>query len=136
MAKAAERLDCNPALVYRLIESRALPALQLGGRGCSIRIDERELEAWLYEQGGRNGVRSCIATSAAVPDMAGTAHDSWRPRLPLSSRAARDLNEGAHGGNRVSPVKRAAAQSAAATRVERTGIEPVTSGLQSRRSPS
>src|SRR6476661_6528288 len=40
--------------------------------------------------------------------MAGAAHVG-RTRGPLvSSREARDPNEGAHGGNRVSPVKRAA----------------------------
>lgn len=48
--RAAERLDCNPALVYRLIERGELPALQLGGRGCSIRIDENKFEAWLCRQ--------------------------------------------------------------------------------------
>ena len=50
MAEAAERLDCHPALVYRLIERGDLPALQLGGRGHSIRIDEAEFDAWLCEQ--------------------------------------------------------------------------------------
>src|SRR5207247_1470386 len=46
---------------------------------------------------------------------------------------AREPNEGAHGGNRVSPVKRAVAPKAPLRSVvERTGIEPVTSGLQSR----
>lgn len=50
VAEAAERLDCNPALVYRLIERGDLPALQLDGRNCSIRIDGAEFDAWLYEQ--------------------------------------------------------------------------------------
>jgi excisionase family DNA binding protein len=43
----AEKLDVDKALVYRLIESGQLPAFQLGGRGCSIRIDESELDAWI-----------------------------------------------------------------------------------------
>jgi hypothetical protein len=55
----------------------------------------------------------------------------------MLSREARENNEGAHGGPRVSPEKRAAAPPAPLRSVvERTGIEPVTSGLQSRRSPS
>jgi len=48
----ARRLDVHRNTVYRLIESGQLPALQLGGRGYTVRVDENELEQWLYEQGG------------------------------------------------------------------------------------
>ena len=34
--------------VRRAIASGELPAVQLGGRGSSIRIDEAELECWLF----------------------------------------------------------------------------------------
>ena len=51
------------------------------------------------------------------------------------SRAARQPNEGAHGGNRVSPVKRASGAKRRCE-VEPTGLEPVTFWLPARRSPS
>jgi excisionase family DNA binding protein len=34
--------------VRRMIAEGRIPAIQLGGRGTSIRIDEAELERWLY----------------------------------------------------------------------------------------
>jgi excisionase family DNA binding protein len=50
--EVARRLGVHRNTVYRLIESGQLPALQLGGRGYTVRVDETELEQWLYEQGG------------------------------------------------------------------------------------
>jgi excisionase family DNA binding protein len=50
-SEVAERLGVDPSTVYRLIERGSLPALQLGGKGHTVRIDERELGAWLYDQG-------------------------------------------------------------------------------------
>jgi excisionase family DNA binding protein len=47
--EVAARLGVDPSTVYRWIESGRLPALQLGGRGYTVRVDERELETWLYE---------------------------------------------------------------------------------------
>ena len=41
------RLNCSERTVRRLID-RGLPALRLGHRDTSIRIDAQELEAWLY----------------------------------------------------------------------------------------
>jgi excisionase family DNA binding protein len=46
--QVAERLGCNKALVYRLVRRGELPALQLGGRGCAVRIAEADLNSWLY----------------------------------------------------------------------------------------
>ena len=43
----AARLNCSETTVRRLIE-RGLPALRLGHRGTSIRVDPHELERWLY----------------------------------------------------------------------------------------
>jgi excisionase family DNA binding protein len=47
----ARRLKVHRNTVYRLIETGELPALQLGGRGYTVRVDEQELERWLYGQG-------------------------------------------------------------------------------------
>jgi excisionase family DNA binding protein len=44
----AERLGVSRRTVERKIAAGEIPALQLGGRRSPIRIDERELEAWLY----------------------------------------------------------------------------------------
>ena len=41
-----ERLAISKATFYRLVESGQLPAVRIGGQ---LRIDERELEAWIYE---------------------------------------------------------------------------------------
>jgi excisionase family DNA binding protein len=46
----AARLNCNKALVYRLVEHAELAALRLGGRGCSLRIAEADLDDWLYSE--------------------------------------------------------------------------------------
>ena len=36
---------------YNLIPTGQLPAQQLGGRGYSVRVDELELERFIYERG-------------------------------------------------------------------------------------
>jgi excisionase family DNA binding protein len=41
----------DTSTVYRIVQRGSLPALQLGGKGHTVRIDERELDAWLYNQG-------------------------------------------------------------------------------------
>jgi len=46
--ETAERIRVSEDTVRRAIARGELPAVQLGGRGSSIRIDERELERWLY----------------------------------------------------------------------------------------
>ncbi len=51
IAEVAERLQVPCATVYRLVYDGRLPALQLRGKGSTIRIDEAQLEAWLYDQG-------------------------------------------------------------------------------------
>jgi excisionase family DNA binding protein len=48
--EVAERLGVNRSTVYRLVQDRSLPAIQLRKNG-TVRIDEAELDAWLYEQG-------------------------------------------------------------------------------------
>jgi Helix-turn-helix domain len=51
----AARLNCSPTTVRRLI-GRGLPVIRLGHRGCSIRIDPRELESWIYSNGAPHPV--------------------------------------------------------------------------------
>ncbi len=48
VAQAAERLSVSEKTVRRLIARGELPAVQLGGQRGPIRLDERELIAWLY----------------------------------------------------------------------------------------
>jgi excisionase family DNA binding protein len=52
--EVASRLSVHTATVYRLIRTRQLPAVQLGGRGHSLRIPEATLTEWLNES-VRNG---------------------------------------------------------------------------------
>jgi excisionase family DNA binding protein len=44
----ARRLNVHRNTVYRWIESGHLPAFQLGGAKYAVRVDERELEAFIY----------------------------------------------------------------------------------------
>jgi excisionase family DNA binding protein len=46
--EVAERLGVSKYKVYDLINTAALPAFQLGGKGHTFRIPEDEFEAWLY----------------------------------------------------------------------------------------
>ena len=52
----ARRLSVHRNTVYRWIESGHLPAFQLGGAKYAIRVDERELDRWLHEQGRGHAV--------------------------------------------------------------------------------
>jgi excisionase family DNA binding protein len=47
--ETARRLGLHPLTVRRKIKAGELPALQLGGRGCAVRIFEDELASWLEE---------------------------------------------------------------------------------------
>jgi excisionase family DNA binding protein len=49
--ETAARLGLHPMTVRRKIERGEIPAVRLGHKGASIRIDEAELEAWLYGPG-------------------------------------------------------------------------------------
>ena len=48
IAEVAERLGVSRRTVERKIRAGELPALQLGGPRTPLRVDERELEEWLY----------------------------------------------------------------------------------------
>jgi excisionase family DNA binding protein len=47
--EVAERLRVGKSTVYELIAKGALPAIQLRGRGSTVRVDENELERWLKD---------------------------------------------------------------------------------------
>jgi excisionase family DNA binding protein len=47
--EVALRLDLHEQSVRRKIAAGEIPTLQLGGRGCALRILEDELERWLEE---------------------------------------------------------------------------------------
>jgi hypothetical protein len=49
----ALRLDMHEQSVRRKIAAGEIPALQLGGPGCALRVLEDELSSWLEEH--RNG---------------------------------------------------------------------------------
>lgn len=50
--EVAARLGVTRWTVYRLLERAQdpLPAYQYGGKGHVIRVNERELERWLYDE--------------------------------------------------------------------------------------
>jgi len=45
--EVAEQLRVDESTVYRQIRRGFLPAVQIGGRRASLRLDEDELNAWL-----------------------------------------------------------------------------------------
>jgi excisionase family DNA binding protein len=51
--ETARRLGLHPLTVRRKIKAGELPALQLGGPKCAIRVFEDELASWLERH--RNG---------------------------------------------------------------------------------
>jgi excisionase family DNA binding protein len=50
LAEVARRLSVSRATVYRMVYDGRLPAVRLGGRGAPLRVDEAELERWLYAE--------------------------------------------------------------------------------------
>jgi excisionase family DNA binding protein len=47
--ETARRLDLHEITVRRKIARGEIPALQLGGPGCAVRVLEDELASWLQE---------------------------------------------------------------------------------------
>lgn len=54
ITEVAERLGVSRRTVERKIRAGELPALQLGGPRTPIRVDQRELEDWLYRGSERD----------------------------------------------------------------------------------
>ena len=48
--QVADRLGVTRRTVERKVRAGEIPALQLGGRHSPIRVDARELDAWLYSE--------------------------------------------------------------------------------------
>jgi excisionase family DNA binding protein len=51
VAQVARELHCSEPTVRRRIRSGELPAVQLGGRGASIRVPRAALNLWLWSEG-------------------------------------------------------------------------------------
>ena len=49
VAQTADRLQVSQRTVRRRIEGGQLPAVRLGEGRAAVRIDECELDAWLYQ---------------------------------------------------------------------------------------
>ena len=47
--ETARRLDLHEITVRRKIRAGEIPAMQLGGPGCAVRVLEDELSSWLEE---------------------------------------------------------------------------------------
>jgi excisionase family DNA binding protein len=47
--ETARRLDLHEITVRRKVAAGEIPALQLGGPGCALRVLEDELSSWLEE---------------------------------------------------------------------------------------
>lgn len=51
LGEVADRLGVTRRTVERKVHAGEIPALQLGGPRSPLRVDERELDAWLYGKG-------------------------------------------------------------------------------------
>ena len=69
--EAARRLGLHEVTVRRKIARGEIPALQLGGRGASIRILENELERWLFAPDPAAGFLSASYPLSESPDERG-----------------------------------------------------------------
>jgi excisionase family DNA binding protein len=108
--ETAERLRLSRQSVYRAIASGRLPAVQLGGPGTPLRVDEHELEAWLYGPGAsppfgalepaERGEPSAIEEESTSPQPAGVPGDGESSRR--FSRATPPL---AHRETKSEPAK-------------------------------
>jgi excisionase family DNA binding protein len=75
--EVALRLGIHEQSVRRKIASGEIPALQLGGPGCALRVLEDELERWLY--------RDRFLEPVDGSDD-GSRQGQLRPAQPLSER--------------------------------------------------
>src|SRR5919108_6445343 len=92
----AARLNCSETTVRRPIE-RGLPALRLGHRGTSIRVDPHELERWLYASrvAGRSWTRGRGVSVVSLTDQFREAEirDKLERGEQLTEREKRFLEE-------------------------------------------
>jgi excisionase family DNA binding protein len=65
--ETARRLDLHEITVRRKIKAGEIPALQLGGAGCAVRVMEDDLRSWLAEH--RNTAQG--SGEAAIANRAG-----------------------------------------------------------------
>jgi excisionase family DNA binding protein len=50
--ETASRLFLHPQTVRAKIRTGEIPAVRLGPKGTSVRVDPRELDQWLYSEPG------------------------------------------------------------------------------------
>jgi excisionase family DNA binding protein len=55
VGETADRLNVSPVTVRRLIRRGDLPAVQLAGKGSTVRVAEAELNQWLYANPEKEG---------------------------------------------------------------------------------
>ena len=71
--EVAARLGVHRVTAYRMVRDGRISAVQLGRRGNALRVDERELDAWLYglpDTGAVTtppGARTVLAERGGVP---------------------------------------------------------------------
>ena len=63
----ARQLDVSQSTVWRWIYSGDLPAVQLGGRGHTVRVDQRELREWIYRDAASGAISAADDGSAGSP---------------------------------------------------------------------
>src|SRR6266550_5449246 len=69
--ETAAKLRLHPQTVRRLISEGAIPAVQLAGRGTSIRVDAVELESRLHQASTPAAVTTTSAARSATPSQRG-----------------------------------------------------------------
>ncbi len=64
LTEVAERLNCSLANVYSLIDQKKLGCFRVGSNGSGIRVDERQIEAFLEERREHPGKQEASTWSA------------------------------------------------------------------------
>ena len=72
--EVALRLGIHEQSVRRKIAAGQIPALQLGGPGCALRVLEDELERWLYRSSPAPGNDSAERRAADSRQVEAQAH--------------------------------------------------------------
>jgi excisionase family DNA binding protein len=87
--EVASRLRLHPMTVRRMIEEGAIPAVQLAGKGTSIRIDAAELETRLCPQSSTVGLGSSVDAGAESAVGPGSSVDAPAERVTGPPEGAR-----------------------------------------------
>jgi excisionase family DNA binding protein len=77
--ETASRLGYHPRTVRRKIERGEIPAVQLGGKGSAVRVDERDLDRWLYQDPAQAAGIPAERTAPASPSSLGRPVEAVPP---------------------------------------------------------